>query len=104
MGLLNILHDQKFNTFFSFILGIGIICLFRPICTGDECNVNKAPAERDFDKYDYRMGGKCYAFKTEIAACPPSGAIEAFQEMSSLPPAFGPVDAIRRRPSPILSW
>lgn len=102
MGLLNILHDQKFNTFFSFILGIGIICLFRPICTGNECNVNKAPEDKDFDKYVYRIGGKCYAFKTEIIACPPSGAIEAFQEMSSL--EFGPLDSIRRRSSPIFQW
>jgi hypothetical protein len=104
MGLLNILHDHKFNTFFSFILGIGIICLFRPICTGDECNVNKAPAEKDFDKYVYRMGGKCYAFKTEITACPPSGAIEAFQEMSATPFETSPLDSIRRRSTPILSW
>jgi hypothetical protein len=84
MGLEKILYDEKFNVFFSFILGIGIICLVRPICTGTECNVDKAPAEKDFDKFVYRMsGGKCYEFKTDLVKCPVSGAIEAFMQCPS---------------------
>ena len=84
MGLPEILKDTRFNTFFSFVLGIGIICMLRPMCSGAECNVNKPPAETDFDKYVYRMGGgSCYEFKTEIVKCPPSGAVEAFQQKSS---------------------
>jgi hypothetical protein len=83
MGILEVLHDAKFNVFFSFILGIGLICIFRPQCSGSECNINKPPAEKDFDKYVYRMGGgSCYEFKTEIVNCPASGAVEAFQESS----------------------
>jgi len=81
MGLPEILKDTRFNTFFSFVLGIGLICILRPQCSGTDCNVNKAPAEKDFDKYVYRMGSNaCYEFKTEIIKCPPSGAIEAFQQ------------------------
>lgn len=81
MGLPEILKDTRFNTFFSFMLGIGLICILRPQCSGPDCNVNKAPAEKDFDKYVYRMGNNsCYEFKTEIVKCPSSGAVEAFQQ------------------------
>jgi len=81
MGIPDLLNDKRFNIFFSFILGIGIICMFRPMCNGSECNVNRAPSEKDFDKYVYRMGGgTCYEFKSEIVECPSSGTIEAFRE------------------------
>lgn len=80
MGLATLLQDEKFNLFFSFILGIGIICILRPICSGSECNINKPPVEKDFDQYVYRMAaGKCYQFTSEITECPSNGAIEAFQ-------------------------
>jgi hypothetical protein len=81
MGILNFLNDERFNVFFSFVLGIGIICICRPLCSGADCNVSKAPSDKDFDKYVYKMGGdKCYEFKSEIVECPSSGTIEAFRE------------------------
>jgi hypothetical protein len=81
MGVLSFLKDKKFDLFFSFVVGIGIICILRPMCSGADCNVMKAPTEKDFDKYVYRMGsGKCYEFKTEIVECPSSGAVEAFRD------------------------
>jgi hypothetical protein len=84
MGLLNLLHDKRFNTFFSFVVGIGLICILRPMCTGPDCVITKPPSEADFDKNVYRMGGgQCYEFKTEIVDCPASGAIEAFQDQFS---------------------
>ena len=91
MGLPEILKDTRFNTFFSFVLGIGIICILRPMCSGPDCNITKPPAEKDFDKFVYRMGNNaCYEFKTEIVKCPSSGAIEAFQQN---PPTGGKEDA-----------
>jgi len=84
MRALNFLKDEKFNVLFSFILGIALICILRPMCEGADCNVTKAPSEKDFDKYVYRMGGgKCVEFKSEIVECPASGTIEAFRECSS---------------------
>jgi hypothetical protein len=81
MGVLELLQDKKFNLLFSFILGVGIICILRPVCSGSDCNITKAPSEKDFDKYVYRMGsGTCYEFKTEIVTCPASGSIEAFRD------------------------
>jgi len=81
MGIINFLKDERFNVFFSFVVGLGLVCICRPLCSGDDCNVNKAPSDKEFDKYVYRMGGgKCYEFKSEIVKCPASGTIEAFRE------------------------
>ena len=83
MGVLDLLKDKKFNIFFSFMLGVGIICILRPVCSGADCNIMKAPTDKEFDKYVYRMGtGTCYEFKTEIVKCPASGAVEAFRNES----------------------
>ena len=79
MGIAQLLRDEKFNLFFSFVLGVGMICLFRPSdCKGSECSINKPPTEKDFDQYVYRLGGKCYQFASETVTCPASGAVEAF--------------------------
>lgn len=59
-------------------MGLGIICMLRPICKGEECIVKKAPEEKDFDKYVYRLGETCYEFTSQVMKCPASGAIEAF--------------------------
>jgi hypothetical protein len=103
MGILRFLKDERFNLFFSVVLGIGLVCIIRPICSGAECSVVKAPGDKDFDKYAYRMGqGKCYEFKSEIVECPTSGTIEAFRECSTqnkISEQFH--DAFSRRDTPI---
>ncbi len=102
MGVLNFLKDERFSLFFSFVLGIGLVCMFRPICSGNECNVTKAPSDKDFDKYVYRMGGgKCYEFKTEVVDCPASGTIEAFRECSDMTNSESFRDQFSRRTTPI---
>ena len=86
MNLSKLLRDDNFNMFFSLMLGIGLMCLFRPICIGKDCTVSKPPSEKDFEKYVYRLGGSCYEFKTEVMECPASGAIEAFQSHHAIQP------------------
>jgi hypothetical protein len=75
----------------------------RPICTGSECDVTKAPNDKDFDKYVYRLtGGKCYEFKTNIVSCPASGTIEAFRECTLSQNKQEPFrDQFLRRDTPI---
>jgi len=101
MGILHFLQDKRFDIFFSVILGIGIICMIRPVCEGNDCTLRKAPQEKDFDKFVYRMGKKCYQFKTKIVSCPASGAVEAFQPHDTLSKEEKP-DAFSRRPTPIV--
>ena len=86
------------------MLGIGIICVIRPMCTGSECAVKKAPSEKDFDQFVYRIGGdKCYSFKTETVECPSSGVIESFRERSSRTISAQPLTLFATRSTPILS-
>lgn len=88
MNLQKLLHDNNFNVFFSLVVGIGLICILRPMCTGKDCTVSKPPSEKDFEKYVYRLGGNtCYEFKTEVVECPSSGAIEAFQTQDTATPS-----------------
>uniref|UniRef100_A0A6C0KKM7 Uncharacterized protein n=1 Tax=viral metagenome TaxID=1070528 RepID=A0A6C0KKM7_9ZZZZ len=99
MNFLKLLHDERFNIVFSFALGLGIICLIRPICSGKDCDVIKSPTEKDFDTFVYRMsGGQCYEFQTNIVSCPASGTVEAFRECSS---KDSPRDQFSRRETPI---
>lgn len=79
MKITSLLQDEKFNYFFSLVLGIGMICVLRPMCSGKECATIKPPPEKDFDQYVYRLAEKCYEFKTKVISCPTTGAIEAFQ-------------------------
>jgi hypothetical protein len=83
MGILKFINDERFNVFFSFVLGLGIICIARPICQGAECQVAKPPSDKDFEKHVYKLGQKCYEFKTEVVECPASGTVEAFRQCSN---------------------
>lgn len=103
MNLAKLLQDDKFNIFFSFLLGIGIICMIRPMCNGEECNVKKAPSEKDFDQFVYRLSDKCYSYKTETVECPTTGAIESFRTCPSYAkPARRPT-SFAMRSTPILT-
>jgi hypothetical protein len=100
MGILSFLNDERFNVFFSVLLGIGLVSIFRPICSGIECNISKPPTDSDFDKHVYRIGSKCYEFKSQIIDCPSSGAIEAFRECQGKPKENF-LDQFARRNTPI---
>jgi hypothetical protein len=102
MGILSFLNDERFNVFFSFILGVGVICIIRPLCKGNDCNITKAPSDKDFEKYVYKMGGgKCYEFKSNVVECPSSGTIEAFRECQNMQQKESFRDQFSRRDSPI---
>jgi hypothetical protein len=86
--LSDILKSPNFNTMFSFLLGVGLICIIKPTCKGDECAINKAPAIQDFDNKVFFMNGKCYEFKTNLISCPSEGAIEPFKNEFSTRESF----------------
>jgi hypothetical protein len=71
-------ETKQFHYFFSFIIGVAIMSLFRPLCKGNECNIVKAPPPGEVTKTTYRIGTKCYQFKTTPADCTPEGVIEPF--------------------------
>ena len=79
----DLMKKEWFHIGFSFLLGLGIVAILRPVCTGSGCNVNKAPAVADWNNVVYSVGSKCYEFKTDVVDCPKeAGAqspIESFQ-------------------------
>lgn len=75
-------ETPQFRFFFSFMIGLGIMSLFRPLCKGNECQVVKAPPPHEVEKTTYKIGEKCYQFKTGTVECPAEGVIEAFEVRS----------------------
>ena len=81
------MKSEWFSLVFSFLIGLGIVAILRPVCKGDVCTVNKAPPPADWNGFVYSVGSKCYEFKTEVMDCPTGNAaagvegapIESFQ-------------------------
>lgn len=79
----NLMKSEYFHIGFSFLLGLGIVAILRPVCQGDKCTINKAPAPTDWNNTVYSIGSKCYEFKTDVVDCPKAAGaqspIESFQ-------------------------
>lgn len=77
--LVDILKDKKFNVVFSFLLGMFLAIVFRPICKGDTCFKLKAPPIQEIKEHAYKIGDRCYKFVPEETKCPLTGVVEPFQ-------------------------
>lgn len=73
------LKSPTFNYVFSFVLGLGVMCLFKPVCKGDACRILRAPPYDEVQKSTYQLGAECYQFRAEPIECPKQGVIEPFQ-------------------------
>jgi hypothetical protein len=56
--------------FLSFMFGIGVAAMFRPICKGPDCLVVRGPPVNDIRNAVYQFGNKCVEFKTKAMECP----------------------------------
>jgi len=73
------LKTERFSIISSFILGLGLMTLFKPVCNGDECRILKAPPLEEVTSSTYQLGGKCYQFRTQPISCPAGTVIEPFE-------------------------
>lgn len=73
------LRSKNFNLIFSFLIGLGLAAILRPVCKGDQCITLKAPPIKDMKDTTFELGSKCYQFSIENTDCPSKGVIEAFQ-------------------------
>ncbi len=81
----DLLKHPNFPPIFSFLLGVALACVARPICKGAECLVNKAPPVKEWDGYVYRIGNTCHQYATEIVDCPAAGqTIESFKQRNTI--------------------
>jgi hypothetical protein len=76
--LADILKDKRFNTFFSFIVGLFIAVLLRPQFNKDKAVFFKTPPMSDLRANSYKIANKCYKFHPDEVECPSSGVIEPF--------------------------
>ena len=76
--LADVLKSESFSIAFSFLIGVGIWAILRPVCKGDACSIIKAPPLKDFDGKTFRLNGACYKFMAKTRECPVEGYIEPF--------------------------
>jgi hypothetical protein len=76
------LKNPNFNIIFSVVLGMALVFIAKPICTGGNCKpIEKAPPIKEMDKKIYRYGEKCYKYTSKIVECPKTGIIESFSQI-----------------------
>jgi hypothetical protein len=66
----------------SFIIGLGIAAMFRPMCKGPECVIIRGPPIQDIRDSVYQFGSKCVEFKTKPMECPTDGAVPVVDTVS----------------------
>ena len=81
--LIDILKDKRFDTFFSFLMGIFLVLLARPICKGENCFSYKSPSVKIIKEHSYKIGDTCYNFVPKDTKCPLTGVVEPFQWSAS---------------------
>jgi hypothetical protein len=58
------LKTKNFRKIFSFMIGIFIILVLRPICKGEDCLEHKN-VTKEVANSTYQIGSKCYTFTPE---------------------------------------
>jgi len=58
------LKTKNFHMLFSFLIGVFIVIIFRPVCDGDDCTVHNLPNVNEINTTTYQLGSKCYQFKS----------------------------------------
>jgi hypothetical protein len=77
--LVDILKDPRFDTVFSFLMGVFLVLLARPVCKGESCFSYKSPPMKEIREHAYKIGDTCYTFVPKDMKCPAMGVIEPFQ-------------------------
>ena len=77
------LKSERFSMIASFILGLGLMSVLKPICKGDECKILKAPPLEEVANSTYQLGAKCYQFRSQPISCPKGIVIEPFERSLS---------------------
>jgi hypothetical protein len=73
------LKTESFSIIFSFVLGLGCMAVLKPVCTGSECRIQKAPPFEEVKQATYQLGEDCFQFHAEPISCPNHGVIEPFE-------------------------
>ena len=69
LRLAKFLHGETGRILMSIILGLGLASLFRTVCKGRNCIIQKAPPLDDIDGQVYKFQDKCYEYNTKSVKC-----------------------------------
>lgn len=58
------LKTKNFHIFFSFLIGIFIVIIWRPLCKDDDCIKHELPNINEINSSTYQISDKCYQFRT----------------------------------------
>ncbi len=77
-----IMASPGIATLVSFMLGVGIAAMFRPVCRGPECILLRGPPVQEIRDAVYQFGAKCVEFKPRAVECPKSGTVPIVDTVS----------------------
>ena len=78
MHIRRLIYGRYSPYIISIILGIGLSCMFKRVCTERNCIMYKAPALDKIENRIYKWGGKCYTFTPNAQTCYPKKKIVHF--------------------------
>ena len=70
MDLLKLMEVPGIAAMISFMLGLGLASMLRPVCKGPECLVVRGPPVQDIRNAVYQFGTKCVEFQPRAVECP----------------------------------
>lgn len=73
--IFKIMEVPGIATVISFMLGVGIASMMRPVCKGPECVVVRGPPVQDIRDAVYQFGSKCVEFQPKPVECPKDGTV-----------------------------
>ena len=69
LRLAKFLHGETGRILMSIILGLGLASLFRKVCKGRNCVIQKAPPLDEIDGQVYKFQEKCYKYSSVSVKC-----------------------------------
>jgi hypothetical protein len=71
MAFMDALNNPAAAIAMSFILGLGLAIMFRPMCKDGVCKVVHGPKPASMNGHVYPFGDKCYLYSTRAVECGP---------------------------------
>jgi hypothetical protein len=62
--MFDFLKTKNFHILFSFLIGIFIVIVWRPVCEKGDCIKHELPNLEEINSSTYQISSKCYQFRT----------------------------------------
>ena len=69
MGLATFMKNPSALMLMSFILGLGVAIMFRPVCKDGACKIVHGPTPAAMNGNVYQFGDKCYLYSSSAVPC-----------------------------------